>query len=115
MPRVIHTGVSVRWMLGWDRAETKRQLKNIKRPDGSSYTIEEFRDACCDMIAAGTEVVPIGQICEGWSPKTGCPGHEESEESSEGKTNPNESGERSRDLATAQDSNSPSDQPATEG
>jgi hypothetical protein len=78
MPTVLHVGVSVRWMLNWSRAETRKHLKHMKKPDGSPWaSIEEFRDAMMTQLSQGTEYLPLGEACEGWSGKTGCPGHEE--------------------------------------
>ena len=78
MPRIIHLGVSVRWMLNWTRTETKKHLRHMKRSDGAPWaSVEQFRDAMMDALSQGTERFPIGEACEGWSPKTGCPGHEE--------------------------------------
>lgn len=78
MLHVNHVGVSVRWMLNWTRAEAKRNLRHMKRGDGSPWaSVEQFRDAMMDALSQGTEFFPIGNACEGWSPKTGCPRHEE--------------------------------------
>ena len=78
MPTVIHCCVSVRWMLGWTRSEAKRKMRGVNRPDGTAFaSVDEFRNALMDMLANGTDVLPLGEKCEGWSPKTGCPGHKE--------------------------------------
>lgn len=77
MPKTIHLCVSVRGMLRWDRRETKRNLKSITKKDGSRYgSVEEFRNALMDELAAGREVLPMGP-CDGFDFKTGCPGHEQ--------------------------------------
>jgi hypothetical protein len=78
MSQILHVGVSVRWMLNWTRTETRRHLKSMKKPDGSAWaSVEEFRDAMMDELSHGIEYLPLGEACEGWNPKTGCPGHEE--------------------------------------
>lgn len=77
MSKTIHMCVSVRGMLNWSPAETRRQIKSITKSDGSRYqSIGEFRNALLDEIAAGHEVLPLGDKCEGFDYKTGCPGHE---------------------------------------
>jgi hypothetical protein len=72
--------VSVRGMLNWSTAETKRNMKSITKSDGTRYSsIYEFRNALMDELALGHEVLPAGEQCEGFSFKTGCPGHKDSE------------------------------------
>jgi hypothetical protein len=46
----------------------------ITKPDGSRFTYDELREAFYDDIAAGKEVVPIGE-CDNFDFKTGCLGH----------------------------------------
>jgi hypothetical protein len=29
-----------------------------------------------NLLADGVEMIPVGQPCEGWDWKTGCPGHD---------------------------------------
>ena len=75
--KMIHMRASVRGMLNWDRRTTQRNLRSITKTDGSRYRgVEEFRDALMDMLANGVEFVPMGE-CDGFDPKTGCPGHEQ--------------------------------------
>lgn len=76
MSRTIHLCSSVRGMLRWDKRTTKRNLRGITRGDGTRYaSVEEFRDALLDMLAAGNEVIPVGD-CSDFDPKTGCRGHQ---------------------------------------
>lgn len=71
--RTIHMCVSVRGVLRW----SDRKLKGMLRDNsGNLLDGREVRAALLDELSQGTEVLPIGPACEGWSPKTGCPGHE---------------------------------------
>jgi hypothetical protein len=79
-----HLCVSVRGMLHWSARETRRNLKSITKHDGTRYrTVSEFRNALMDELAQGREVLPLtNPPCEGFSFKTGCPGHPQEEETS---------------------------------
>lgn len=79
MSRTIHMCISVRGMLNWSDAETRRNLKSIKKDDGTRFAdIREFRRMLMDELAAGHEKLPLhNPPCEGFDYRTGCPGHEE--------------------------------------
>ncbi len=71
--RSFHVGLSVRGFLcGCDR--DCRKL--FKHSDGKWFTPREAREVMAEQLAQGVEVLPIGKPCEGWDPKTGCPGHD---------------------------------------
>jgi len=74
--RTIHVCLSVRGALRWDRRTLARACKGVTMPDGRRPTPDELRDHLMDLLADGNEVVPLGDPCEGFDPKTGCPGHE---------------------------------------
>jgi hypothetical protein len=77
MTRRIHMAVSVRGMLSWPTREAKRMLKSILKADGSPYrTVDELREALMDELSRGHEVLPLGNVCDGFDFKDGCPGHE---------------------------------------
>lgn len=68
--------ISVRGMLNWTRAETKKNLKNITKNDGSRYaSVEEFRNDLMDELGNGNEVLPLNKDCDKHDPKKGCQGH----------------------------------------
>ena len=70
----IHLVVSVRGMLNWTTAETKRNLKSITKSDGTRYTsVNEFRNELMDELARGHEVLPTG-ACDRHDFKKGCLG-----------------------------------------
>ena len=77
--RTIHMCVSVRGMLQWGALETKRNLRNITKTDGTRYSgVAEFRNELMNELAAGHEFIPLdGDPCEGFDYKKGCPGHEQ--------------------------------------
>jgi hypothetical protein len=78
MTTMVHMCISVRGMLNWSAAETRRNLRSITKPDGTHYASSaEFRDDLMTELAKGREVLPIGPACEGFDYKIGCPGHEE--------------------------------------
>jgi hypothetical protein len=71
--------ISVRGMLHWSEAETRRNLKSITKNDGTRYvSVAEFKNSLMDELAAGHEKLPLGEPCEGFDYKHGCPGHETS-------------------------------------
>jgi len=75
--KTVHLCVSVRGMLHWSPAETKRNLRSITKSDGTRYaSVEEFRSDLMDELVRGHEVIPCGEPCKGFDYKKGCPGHE---------------------------------------
>jgi hypothetical protein len=78
MSTTIHMCISIRGMLNWTTAETKRNLKSITKTDGSKYAnVHEFRNDLMDELSKGREVLPMGKPCDGFDYKKGCPGHED--------------------------------------
>lgn len=78
MSRTIHLCVSVRGMLNWSKADAKRNMRSITKSDGTRYTDwNELRNELMNELAQGHEVLPMGDPCEGFDYKTGCPGHEQ--------------------------------------
>ena len=70
---IVHGGVSVRGLLRRPRGQLRRTLVD---PDtGRSLSPDEAREKLMDLLASGVEMLPLGEPCEGWSDKTGCPGH----------------------------------------
>ena len=80
MSKTIHMCVSVRGMLNWPTSELRRGMKWITDGEGKPYaTIHDLRNALMDELAKGHEVLPTGE-CEGFDYKTGCPGHDSSQD-----------------------------------
>jgi hypothetical protein len=78
MARTIHMCISVRGMLNWNRVDAKRNMKSITKRDGTHYaSFEELKHELYDELAKGHEVLPLGEACEGFDYKKGCPGHEQ--------------------------------------
>lgn len=69
---IVHMCLSVRGALCWPK---RRLAKLMRRPNGSYATADESREALLDWLAEGWEVLPLGDACEGFDPKKGCPGH----------------------------------------
>lgn len=72
-----HVAISVR---GYLRRACESRAKwappgIVSTETGKRLTRLEFIDALMDLLAEGNERLPIGAPCEGWDPKTGCPGH----------------------------------------
>lgn len=71
-----HLCSSVRGMLNWPNAETKRSLKWITKNDGTRFaSVAEFRNMLMDELAKGHEILKTGE-CDNHDWKTGCQGHE---------------------------------------
>jgi hypothetical protein len=69
----IHVSLSVRGALHWKDRELKNLLAN--QETGQMLTAAEAREALMDELAQGHEMIPFGEPCDGFSYKTGCPGH----------------------------------------
>jgi len=55
-------------------------MKYTTKSDGTKFaSVEEFKNSLYDELAKGHEVIPMGE-CEGFDYKTGCPGHDSSQE-----------------------------------
>jgi hypothetical protein len=71
--RIVHMCISVRRMLRWP----KRQLKKLVTDDNGRYLdAEAAKEWLLDQLSEGRECLPLGEPCEGFDYKTGCPGHE---------------------------------------
>lgn len=69
----MHMCQSVRGALrNWNR---KMLASMFVHDDGRKMTADEAKDVLLDELAQGHEVIPFGNPCEGFSYKTGCPGH----------------------------------------
>ncbi len=76
-----HVCISVRGVLRKTNREIERDWKGAITDDGRVLTKgQEIREAFMDELAQGHEVIPFGEPCEGFSYKTGCPGHKNGEE-----------------------------------
>ncbi len=76
MSRTLHTTLSVRGALGMSKRELKRLFR---QSDGRYLSADEAREHLMDELAQGHERLPLGEPCEGFDHKSGCPGHERSE------------------------------------
>jgi hypothetical protein len=76
MTRTLHCSISVRGaLLNWNR-----EWRWVKAADGSSLTKHQAKAAFLDHLARGIEHIPLGEPCEGFDYKTGCPGHEKKDD-----------------------------------
>ena len=76
-----HMGVSLTGIIRQDGRSLRRFMKGFSHDDGKPFTsVSEFRSALTDLVSSGVLMIPIGEKCEGWSDKTGCPGHSCAEE-----------------------------------
>ena len=73
MPEKRHMQQSVRGaLMNWN----PREWVNVCRDDsGRVMTPREVQAGFLDLLSKGVELIPIGGPCEGFDPKTGCPGH----------------------------------------
>jgi hypothetical protein len=72
MGTVIHTSVSVRDALDWP----KNKLRGMFRDElGRPVSADEARHLLMEALSQGTERLSVGDPCEGFDPKKGCPGH----------------------------------------
>jgi hypothetical protein len=73
-PTTLHVSVDVRGLLHRNNRELRRYL-SIPIGGRTLTTAYTFRDALIDQLAKGREVLPVGDACEGFDYKRGCPGH----------------------------------------
>lgn len=73
-PRTFHVHLSIR---GYIRGASKRELSQLfVDGEGRQLTADEAREHLMDLLAAGKEVIPLGEPCEGFDyAGNGCPGH----------------------------------------
>ena len=70
--RRIHGCIDVRGLL----LKKDRDLRGwLTNDDGRELSPQEARLALMDELLKGHEVIPVGDPCEGFNFKTGCPGH----------------------------------------
>ncbi len=62
-------------LANWGHGQWLDATSYMTRADGSRYSVDELRAAFVEELRQGHEVIPIGEPCEGFSYKTGCPGH----------------------------------------
>lgn len=72
--RIVHMQLSIRGaLMNWRDREWVGVLTD---DDGRKLSPREAKAALLDELAKGHEVLPIGPMCEGFDPVTGCPGHD---------------------------------------
>jgi hypothetical protein len=71
----VHLCISVRGMM----SQEDKHLRGVFSHDGMLLTPRMARKYLQYQLAMGKEKLPIGEPCEGFDYKTGCPGHEEVE------------------------------------
>jgi hypothetical protein len=77
MSKILHCHISVRGFLGASDSELGRMLSSVMKPGGERFaSVHEFRHALMDDLAKGREALPVGEPCDGFDFKTGCPGHQ---------------------------------------
>ena len=69
----IHMGVSVRGAIG-RLSRSRAKMAPGMSGNGRPLTRVEAIDALMNHLAAGQELLPLGD-CDLWDYKTGCPGH----------------------------------------
>ena len=77
--KILHMCISVRGLLKQGKRDFARTARAMTKADGTTPTPDEARDLLLDELAKGHEVLPLGDPCEGFDFKTGCPGHDAEE------------------------------------
>lgn len=74
MTRTVHVSLSIRGVLAnWGNRDLVNLLKDAST--GRYLTAPEAKAALLDELANGREMLPMGEPCEGFDYKSGCPGH----------------------------------------
>ncbi len=76
MSTKIHLTISIDWLLDEDDWPDEELCKYFTR-DGEKMSAAEARECLREELAKGHKKMLLGSgPCEGFSPVTGCPGHE---------------------------------------
>lgn len=68
---MIHVCQSVEGALrNWKKAD----WRSVARANG--WSIEQTKEVFWQYMREGKRVIPIGEMCEGFSYESGCPGHQ---------------------------------------
>ena len=73
MTTTVHMCLDVRGALMWPASKQKQLFRN--KETGKKLTAVECKEYLMQKLSEGWEVLPIGEMCEGFDKKTGCPGH----------------------------------------
>lgn len=76
MARLIHVYLDVRGAL---LNYTDEDFVGFRDESGCQMSPYEARSALLDALLSGVAALPIGEPCEGFDYKTGCPGHDAKE------------------------------------
>lgn len=72
MSATLHMCLSVRGALRWPDAQLRYLCAD---ENGDHLKPDDVREWLMEQLAEGREVLPMGEPCEGFDYKTGCPGH----------------------------------------
>lgn len=72
--KTVHMSLSVRGALRWPKKRLGQMVRDTET--GRYLSPDATREWLMDRLSEGHEVLPLGD-CEGFDPKTGCPGHPE--------------------------------------
>lgn len=76
MSKTIHVHLSVRGALRMESDDFQKLSRSAFDEQGRPLAPVLLRERLFDLLAEGVECIPIGKACDGFSYKTGCPGHE---------------------------------------
>ena len=75
MSKTFHMCVDIEGVMKWPNKE----LSKLFSEDGQRKPGKYVRDWLKLQLLQGKKVLPMGDLCEGFSYVTGCPGHEKKE------------------------------------
>lgn len=73
----VHVHVDVAGLLAQGDADLTIHVGGITLRGRPCETVVDLRRALVECLEAGVKCLPVGQPCEGFSYRTGCPGHRE--------------------------------------
>lgn len=77
MTKTMHMCLCVRGAMRWPNNKLKKMFRD--KETGKFLTADECKEYLMQKLSEGWEVLPIGQICEGFDKINGCPGHDVTE------------------------------------
>jgi len=73
-----HCQLDVCGLATFNDEDLRSLLPSLTDGDGQHFRdVHSLRTRLVDLLRKGIFYMPFGQPCDGWDPKTGCPGHAE--------------------------------------
>lgn len=72
----IHSSLDLKGLLTWSDRDLSKMVRSLVFDGTRAQDVADLRSKLATLVADGIWKIPMGEACEGFDPKTGCPGHE---------------------------------------